>query len=213
MTSALMEEWLKGLNQQMKIQKRKILLFMDNAACHPHIQLSNIKLAFFPPNTTSLTQPMDQGVIQNMKLHYRKLVLQSLCANMANCNSVTELSKKISALDAIRWISSATRRIKKECVQKCFKHAGFEFKDDAEVEVLENEMTAENITEENVQEIQTLMEELGDVSIAAENYIKIDDIVATEGGYQTLDDLVDAACEDQDLQEEEDEGQGLGKSL
>ncbi|KAG8227329.1 hypothetical protein J437_LFUL006287 [Ladona fulva] len=33
---------------------------------------------FLPPNTTALIQPMDQNVIQNIKLRYRKLLLTSI---------------------------------------------------------------------------------------------------------------------------------------
>jgi hypothetical protein len=53
---------------------------------------------------------MDQGVIQNFKVQYRKHVLHSICGNMGNCNSVTELSTKISVLDAVRWISDAKKK-------------------------------------------------------------------------------------------------------
>ena len=133
---------------------------------------------------------------------------------MANCNSVTELSKKISVLDAIRWISSAVQNIKNDCVIKCFKHAGFEFGEEREetVEVQENELEIEETPEQDIQEIQVLIEELGDNSTMAENYIQIDEQVTTEGGYQTLDDLLEAASENQEYQDEEDEGQGLGKN-
>jgi hypothetical protein len=55
MTSELMTEWLKGVDKQMKRQERDILLFLDNAPAHPDVKLENIKLAFLPPNTTSLT--------------------------------------------------------------------------------------------------------------------------------------------------------------
>ena len=72
MTAALMEEWLNGFNAKMKKENRHVLLFFDNATCHPHIKLSNVTLAWFPPNTTSVTQPMDQGVIYTLKSHYRR---------------------------------------------------------------------------------------------------------------------------------------------
>lgn len=75
MTAQLMEEWLLHLNARMRAQKRNILLFMDNATSHPKMELSNVKLAFFPPNTTSRLQPMDQCIIYTMKLHYRKRIL------------------------------------------------------------------------------------------------------------------------------------------
>jgi hypothetical protein len=56
----------------MKMDKRKILLFVDNALSHPNMDLSNVKVQFLPHNTTSLTQPMDQGIIQATKLKIRK---------------------------------------------------------------------------------------------------------------------------------------------
>ena len=56
----------------MKKQNRTILLFVDNPSSHPLVNLSNVKVQFLPPNTTSLTQPMDQGIIQTVTLKFRK---------------------------------------------------------------------------------------------------------------------------------------------
>jgi hypothetical protein len=41
-TTALMEEWLKGFNDRMTQQKRSILLFLDNVTCHPHLELFSV---------------------------------------------------------------------------------------------------------------------------------------------------------------------------
>ena len=76
-------------------------MFLDNATCHPKIDLSNVKLAYFPPNTTSVTQPMDQGVIYTLKSFYRKFVLQSLVAKISTCSNVSELAKQVNVLDAV----------------------------------------------------------------------------------------------------------------
>ena len=49
------------------------LMVLDNAPAHPHVLQdlhSDIKFVFLPSNTTSLLQPMDQGVIQMFKTHY-----------------------------------------------------------------------------------------------------------------------------------------------
>ena len=70
MTSALFQEWLAKWNSKLVVERRHIALVIDNATCHPDIPLSNIKLVFLPPNTTSHTQPMDQGIIANFKSHY-----------------------------------------------------------------------------------------------------------------------------------------------
>ena len=72
MTSGIFSSWLNSFNDKMKAQHRNVLLFLDNAPSHPTLDLSNVKLVFFPPNTTSVLQPMDQGVIQSLKLQYRK---------------------------------------------------------------------------------------------------------------------------------------------
>jgi hypothetical protein len=72
MTSKIYEEYLQILNRKMKRQKRNILLFVDNAPCHQDTLLSNVQVKFLPPNTTSFTQPMDQGIIQATKLKFRK---------------------------------------------------------------------------------------------------------------------------------------------
>jgi hypothetical protein len=93
MTSDIMEEWLRALNGKMKQQKCNILLFLDSAVCHPRIEISNVQFAWFLPSTTSVFQPMDQGVVKCVKLNYRELLMQYLLANMGATASVTQLAK------------------------------------------------------------------------------------------------------------------------
>jgi len=125
MTSPIMEEWLTALNGRMKMQNRHVLLFLENATCHPHIKLSNMRLAWFPPNTTSVSQPVDQGIIRNVKGHYCKLLMQSLLANMDCTSSGSELARTVSVLDADIWISQTVKKLLPETVTRCFEKAGF----------------------------------------------------------------------------------------
>jgi hypothetical protein len=70
MTTEFFMEYLEDLNTKMRVQERHILLFLDNAPVHPDgVRFSNIKLEFFPPNTTAGTQPLDAGIIKNFKLY------------------------------------------------------------------------------------------------------------------------------------------------
>lgn len=70
---------LQNLNRKMKIEKRKMILFLDNCSSHYiDMELSNIKLEYFPPNTTSQLQPLDLGIIKNFKSHYRKFLVSQL---------------------------------------------------------------------------------------------------------------------------------------
>eukprot|EP00058_Branchiostoma_floridae_P002180 XP_002587668.1 hypothetical protein BRAFLDRAFT_126732 [Branchiostoma floridae] len=96
MNSYLFTDWLKKLDKKMGRQGRKILLFMDNAPSHPAVTLRNIELKYFPPNTTSRLQPMDQGIIQTVKLKYRKQQLNKILAELAKDKTSTgiDIAKK-----------------------------------------------------------------------------------------------------------------------
>ena len=104
MTGDILHKILSDLNHKMIQQKRSVLPFMDNAGCHPHDiegKYSNIKIVFLPPNTTSKLQPLDLGVIQNFKIHYRRLLLRFILASIDSCSSASEVAGSINILTAI----------------------------------------------------------------------------------------------------------------
>ena len=73
MKSDIMINVLTKLNNKLKRTDRQILLFLNNAPCHPSSMkgmFSNIKIEFLPKNTTSRTQPLDAGIIKTWKVHY-----------------------------------------------------------------------------------------------------------------------------------------------
>ena len=127
MNSGVFEDYLKQMNRTMKRQGRHILLFIDNVPSHPHLEYSNIKLVFLPPNTTSLIQPMDQGIIQTFKLKYRKRQLQHVIAQaeLYPSKSGTEVLKGITLFECIFWCKVAWEAIAPETIQKCFAKCGF----------------------------------------------------------------------------------------
>nr|XP_026489919.1 tigger transposable element-derived protein 4-like [Vanessa tameamea] len=82
---------------------------------HPKIEnLSNIKLAFLPPNTTSVIQPIDQGIIKTLKV-------QKMMNDIENAAG----SFSVNLLDAIEMITTAWARVTPDTIKKCFLHAGF----------------------------------------------------------------------------------------
>ncbi|XP_008189021.1 tigger transposable element-derived protein 4-like [Acyrthosiphon pisum] len=99
MTTQIMTDWLMKFDKQMIKSQRKVLLFVDNAAPHPHLKLKNVELVFFPPNMTSHCQPLDQGIIQQFKKLYRKQLLQKAVADLDAGES-----SAINVLDAVHQV-------------------------------------------------------------------------------------------------------------
>ena len=72
---------LTRLNNGVKIEERNIILFLDNAPCHPPSltdMFSNIKVSFLPKNTTSHIQPLDAGIIKVWMVYYKRRLLRHI---------------------------------------------------------------------------------------------------------------------------------------
>lgn len=71
MTCALFEDWFHNCfvpEAKTYLAKKnlefKVLLLLDNSPSHPvNLQHPNVHIEFLPPNTTSMIQPQDQGII------------------------------------------------------------------------------------------------------------------------------------------------------
>ena len=128
MTMGIFTTWLENFNKKMKRRKRHALLFVDNAPSHPHHlnSLSNVKVVFFPANTTSVLQPLDQGIIQTVKTQYRRRVLHKILSEIDRGVPATDLAKSVTVLDAVHWLSESVKAVKPITATKCFKKAGFE---------------------------------------------------------------------------------------
>jgi len=143
------------------------VLLIDNARCHPSaksLSTDQIKIIYLPPNTTSLIQPMDQGIIESFKRKYRLLFLTSLLYTHKNGTNVATHLKTINIKDVIYWVADAYNSITAQTICKCWKQilpAQF-FENlaiDLEQSVADNNLLNnvrqiddyENISEENVQ--------------------------------------------------------------
>ena len=78
-----------------------MLLILDNCRAHPPAQelvSCNIFACFLPPNVTPLIQPMDQGIISNLKHIYKSAFPRNLVSTDMN---VPEFQKNFDFKDAI----------------------------------------------------------------------------------------------------------------
>jgi hypothetical protein len=72
MMANLYQEWISDWDRRLREERRHVLLLQDNFSGHiPPEGLTNICVENFEPNLTAHIQPMDQGIIQCFKSHYR----------------------------------------------------------------------------------------------------------------------------------------------
>ena len=101
MTSEIWSQIITQLDQDFYSRKRKIILFVDNATCHnliETIRLRSIRIIFLPPNTTSLIQPLDQGIIKNFKAYYRRAIVRKQIEALEEGVSSNDFPKTITVL-------------------------------------------------------------------------------------------------------------------
>ena len=121
MDGTLLEEWVRELDRKFASEGRSIALVIDNCLAHRHIEnLKSIKLFFLPPNATSATQPMDQGVIRSLKAKYRKNMVRKIIRNLEKNKALPA----ISILNGMQMLVSAWNSVSIETIVNCFRKAG-----------------------------------------------------------------------------------------
>uniref|UniRef100_A0A914W2W7 HTH CENPB-type domain-containing protein n=1 Tax=Plectus sambesii TaxID=2011161 RepID=A0A914W2W7_9BILA len=128
MTSALWTKILLDFDSKMIKQKRKVLLFADNASCHKlekGIVLKNVTIQFLPANTTSIIQPLDQGIIRAFKMYYRQRIVRQQLLALEKGLSMEQFAKTITVLEALRMVERSWGSVTSTTIQNCFRKAGF----------------------------------------------------------------------------------------
>jgi hypothetical protein len=123
MTAEIFMEFMRKLDIRFQREGRHVAVIMDNCSSHPAAEMNeftNVNVFFLPPGTTSHTQPMDAGVIKNLKVHYR----HRLCRKRLAC-AEEKLPFHWTILDAAVTIKAAWHDVKGNTIQHCFEKVGF----------------------------------------------------------------------------------------
>ncbi|UYV74410.1 TIGD1 [Cordylochernes scorpioides] len=120
-TTAIFTEWFnKCFVPERWVLEFKILLILDNAPGHLNLEHPNIKVVFFfPPNTTSLIQPLDQGIISTFKKYYVKFTFQFIFDKLeSDTITVTEVWKQFNILNCVDHVALAIAEIKSQTLNQ-----------------------------------------------------------------------------------------------
>lgn len=170
MTGFLFEKWIVELDEKFTKEKRNVLFLVDNCSAHNQnvkSKLQSIRLEFFPPNLTSILQPMDKGIIRTIKVHYRNTIVLRLIDRIEKKLPV----EKLTVLDAINILSNIwDTKITPTIIRNCFRKAGFEDSHFNE----EDEIPLSKFQEE-IRNFDQLKVALPDVTESFEEYISFDE--------------------------------------
>lgn len=121
MTTELFEDWLKAFDEDMEKQQRKVLLLLDNCSAHKvSCPLKAVRLMFLPPNTTSVLQPLDKGIIRSLKCSYRKRLVTQLVFDMSQ-RQPTAINMKTT----LTMLYGSWNDVRQSTIRNCFVDAGF----------------------------------------------------------------------------------------
>ncbi len=152
---------------------------MDNATSHHVVDLEkglkNTKLQFFPANTTSRLQPLDQGIIRSWKAKYKHLLLSKVVSNIDSGRNATEIAKSINILDVCRWAASAWDNVTAETITNCFKKAGFH-QNNPELSLDEED--------EDELPLARLVYRIPEADISASEYLEMEDAIPCTEEFQ-----------------------------
>ena len=121
MTYGLFKEWLEEFDTAMGLVGRRIALVVDNAPGHGTDDgwLKNITLVRLPPKTTSVSQPLDAGIIRSFKVKYSRHMIRIISHHRAPAGSY-----QVSVPNNLFWscFAKAWDDVTETTIRICFAH-------------------------------------------------------------------------------------------
>ncbi|XP_067120126.1 tigger transposable element-derived protein 1-like [Centruroides vittatus] len=129
MTGHLFKDWFHNCfvpdveNYLKKNLVFKVLLILDNVPSHPiDLNHPNVEIAFLPRNTTSLLQPLDQGIIVTFKSYYIRKSFELILEKIDSTDiTVSEVWKQFSILNCVEIIGSSLKEMRQSTLNASWK--------------------------------------------------------------------------------------------
>ena len=177
---------------------------IDNCPVHYEVQgLSNVRLEFLPPNTTSKSQPMDQGVIRSLKCFYRRKIVREFIRSLDAGNVIP----KVNILSAMTMLASAWGEVSQDVIMNCFRKCGFSV-EAQELAIADDDDPFKMLAlQADVEELRQLDSDLLPEEFTVEEIVSFDDETLVAQEQSTDADIISWAKgedEDEDNDDEED---------
>ena len=107
MTGEIHNKIMSKFNNQMRATGHHVLYVCDNASSHQNKEYSNVKFLMLPPNSISVIQPLDQGIIMSVKRRYKKKLAERYLVSVENNKDANVLLKQLDILAATNMVHHA----------------------------------------------------------------------------------------------------------
>lgn len=171
-TVDLFSSWLKEWDRELHTKRKKIVVLMSKTPHHPeNPHVFNINVTFFPPDTSTVLQPLQMGIINIFKSLYRYQQLKYLMARAQasekiglgssafNQNVVSGHSLTVSLLDVVFMVYKAWKHVSPETIVKGVVKAGMS-KDVDALNVCDQVHPPPGISQEDFEALVSMDEEL-----------------------------------------------------
>ena len=129
------------INSELQTSGRKILWLLDNASCHSLSSkvalvgrfhglsialLSNVMLVYLPANTTSVLQPLDQGIIAVFKRLYKQQLVNRRLSDIEQVLNKTDGPQlgRVNIRQAFEWGCITWNAVSDTGIHNCWKRTG-----------------------------------------------------------------------------------------
>jgi len=109
------KEFLKSRNLPLEA-----VLVIDNCRSHKFLKIDGIEVVFLAPNVTSIIQPLDQGILQCLKVNYQFHLVNSVLESQTKGISLIEHLKSLTIRHVIFWIAEAWEKLSSSTIYKCW---------------------------------------------------------------------------------------------
>ena len=185
MSAAIFNEWfhesfmpsVRRHLHECRLEEKAVLL-LDNCRAHPPADIlcspdGKITVMYFLPNTTSVIQPLDQGIISSFKRHYRKELVKEI---ILSDTDITPFLKKFSLKDIFLVAGRARESVTSTNIENCWMEGLDPVFPDASSDLSGDDVTSAEsdflgFSEDNLETAEHRLREQLDMDQSLENFI------------------------------------------
>ena len=181
------------------MEGRKIALLIGNCPAHPSVSdLTKVQLVFLPPNTNSVLQQMDQGVMRSLKAHCRGTVVRQLCRTL----NKMKMLQKISILQAMKILVSSWEAVSAQTIVNCFRKTDITL--EAQNAAITDADDPFSNLKESLQQLHDIDPDMVPEGVTPESLNHVNEVITT-APMITDDDILRSVTTNQQEQSDEDD--------